>query len=97
MLRALRDHRWLVTYSKVRLGYTEIQALGHVVGNQYVKPDPEKVAAVARIAPPTNLASVRAFLGLVGYYRRFIDGFAKTAKPLTALTAKDTPFVWGDA
>lgn len=97
LLRLLRDHRWLVTLSKVRLGYTEIQALGHVVGQQYVKPDPEKIAAIARIAPPHNLSSVRAFLGLAGYYRRFIEGFAKISKPLTSLTSKEAPFEWGAA
>ena len=93
----LRDNRWLVTIGKVRLGYSEIQALGHVVGHQYVKPDPEKIAAIARISPPYNLPSVRAFLGLAGYYRRFIENFAKIAKPLTSLTSKEAPFVWGEA
>ena len=96
MLAILRDNHWLVTITKVRLGYEEISVLGHRVGHQYVKPDPDKVAAIHRITAPSNLTAVRAFVGLVGFYRRFIPKFAKLAKPLTALTTKDAPFHWGD-
>ena len=71
----------------MRLGYEQIAVLGHVVGHQIVKPDPEKVAAIQRITPPPNVSAVRAFIGLVGFYRRFIPQFAKIAKPLTSLTS----------
>ena len=50
LLETLRDRHWLVTYSKVRLGYNEISVLGHRVGHQYVKPDPEKIAAISRLS-----------------------------------------------
>ena len=53
------------------------------------------MSAIARLAPPHNVNAVRAFLGLVGYYRRFIEQFAKIAKPLTQLTSIDRPFSWG--
>ena len=81
--------------SKVRLGYTEIAALGHLVGRGYVKPDPEKVSALKRLKAPHNLHALRAFLGLAGYYRRFIPNFAKLSKPLTELLAKEVDYVWG--
>lgn len=90
----MRDSHWLVTISKIRLGYEEISALGHIVGHNYIKPDPEKVASIKRLTPPTNVTGVRAFLGLVGYYRKYIPGFAKKAKALTNLTKADVAFVW---
>ena len=92
----LKENRWLVIISKVRLGYEEIQTLGHVVGYNYIKPDMEKVACLRRLTPPNNATQVRAFLGLVGYYRRYIAQFAKIAKPLTNLTAADVKFEWGE-
>lgn len=72
-----------MTLSKLFLAYTEIAALGHVTGRGYVKPDPAKVAALQRLSPPSTLTELRAFLGLVGYYRRFIENFALKSKDLT--------------
>lgn len=92
---ACRDHGWLTTISKLRIGFTDIAALGHLVSHQTVKPDPEKVSAIKRLTPPTTESGVRAFLGLVGYYRRFIDDFARMAKPLTKLLSKEQEFIWG--
>ena len=89
------QNRWLVTVTKVRLGYTEIAALGHLVGRGYVKPDPEKVAALKRLQAPTNVSALRAFLGLAGYYRRFVPKFAKLSQPLTRLLSKEIEFAWG--
>ena len=92
----LRDNHWLVTISKVRLGYEEISVLGHRVAHQGVKPDPDKISAIQRITRPPHLTAVRAFLGLVGFYRRFIPQFAKLAKPLTFLMSKEVQFTWGE-
>ena len=61
-----------------------------------MKPDPEKIAAISRLSRPQSVTDIRAFVGLVGFYRRFIPGFAKIAQPLTKLTAKDEPFTWGE-
>ena len=54
--------------------------------------DPEKVEAVSNWQQPTNVSEIRSFLGLAGYYRRFIEGFSKIARPMTELFRKDKKF-----
>jgi hypothetical protein len=66
----------------VFLGYDEASLLGHMVGGGRIWPQEEKVNAVKGLKPPNNLKQLQAFLGIVGYYRRFIEGFAKMARPL---------------
>ena len=68
--------------------------MGHVVSENGLSPDPAKVQAVANWRVPTNVIEVRSFLGLAGYYRRFIKDFARIAAPLTNLTRKNHPFTW---
>ena len=91
-MKALREDRWLISPSKARFGFSRLKVLGHVVEANTIKPDEEKVDAIKRLAPPANVKHVRAFLGLVGFYRRFIPSFAKLAKPLINLTKGDQ--VW---
>ena len=59
--------------------------------------DPEKVKAILDWKPPANMTDVRSFLGMAGYYRRFIEGFSTVAKPITQLLKKDKKFVWTEA
>jgi hypothetical protein len=59
--------------------------------------DPEKVKAVSEWKQPTSASEIRSFLGLAGYYRRFIEGFSKIVRPMTELLRKDTKFVWSEA
>ena len=61
-----------------------------------IKPQIEKVKAIHEMRPPTNPKGVREFLGMVGYYRKFINRFADAARPLTKLTRKDCKFIWSD-
>ena len=68
--------------------------LGHVVGRRGLECDPKKIEDVQSWPIPDCLKSFRQFLEFVGYYRRFIPGFADLAEPLVALTGKDVPFVW---
>ena len=79
---------------KTTLVSCEVKYLGHVVSAEGVKPDPKKVSAVMQLAAPKNVREVRSFLGLAGYYRRFIDAFAAIAAPLYALTKKNAVFKW---
>ena len=79
---------------KCRIAQLTVEYLGHVVSAAGVETDPKKVEAVVKYPTPTNLKSLRSFLGLTSYYRRFVPGFSKIACPLHALTKKDVSFVW---
>jgi hypothetical protein len=68
--------------------------LGHVISAEGVAVDPSKVQAVQEWEEPKSAIQIRSFLGLAGYYRRFIEGFSSLAKPMTELLKKDQKFVW---
>ena len=71
--------------------------LGHVISLEGVSVDPEKIEAVVNWKPPKNVSNVRSFLGLAGYYRKFVEGFSKIAASLTKLTRKYVKYDWVDA
>jgi hypothetical protein len=70
--------------------------LEHVISGEEVAVDPKKVKAVVEWTRPTTVFEIRSFLGLAGYYQRFIEGFSKLLRPLIALTRKNARFVWTD-
>ena len=72
----------------------EIQYLGHILSATGIRLFPVKTHAIQHMQPPTTPKQVRAFLGLIGYYTKFIKGFAKIAKPLTLLTRQQVKFDW---
>ncbi|GKB90511.1 putative nucleotidyltransferase, ribonuclease H [Tanacetum coccineum] len=74
----------------------EIQFLGHVINSEGIKVDTVKIEAVMNWKTPKDVGEIRSFLGLPGYYRRFIQDFSKIASSLTKLTKKNTSFVWGE-
>lgn len=74
----------------------ELEYLGHVITEKGIKPNNKKLEAVANFKQPKNPTDVKSFLGLSGYYRKFIKNFSKIAKPLTELTKKNNPFKWTD-
>ena len=80
--------------SKCEYLCSKLDFLGHVISADGVGVDPYKVKTILAKEPPTNIRGVRAFLGMCSYYRKFIKGMAKIAKPLTELTKKTTPFEW---
>ena len=92
----LREAGLKLKMSKCDFLKREVNYLGHVVSASVVKPDPEKVSAIKRLAAPTDVKGIRSFLGMCSYYRRFVPNFAKIAKPLTELTKKDRQFYWTD-
>ena len=80
--------------SKCNFFKKHIQYLGHLVSGEGIEPLPEKLEAVRKMPPPTTPKEVRQFLGLVGYYRKFVPKFADIARPLTNLTKLDIPYEW---
>ena len=92
VLQILRDGKLYAKLSKCEFWKSEVKFLGHVVSKQGIAVDPAKVEAVMNWERPTSVTEIRSFLGLAGYYRRFIKGFSQLALPLTKLTRKDTPF-----
>lgn len=72
----------------------EVAYLGHIITQNGVKPNPDKIAAVRNYPIPKNPKQIKQFLGLIGYYRRFIPNMSKVAKPINNLLKKNTPFVW---
>ena len=89
VFKRLRQHGLKIKPSKCHLLRTECKYLGHVVSAQGVATDPSKTEVIWRWPRPTNERELRSFLGLAGYYRRFVKGFSKIAAPLHALLSKD--------
>ena len=90
----LRTANLSMKKSKCSFFSKEIQYLGHILSTTGIQPLPSKTHAIQHMNPPTMPKQVRAFLGLVGYYRKFIKGFAKIAKLLTLLTRQQVKFKW---
>ena len=97
VLQRLREAGLKLKPSKCDLLKTEVQYLGYVVSADGIKIDPRKTQAVQDFPVPKNVRSLREFLGLTSYYRRFIDGYSRMAKPLYQLTKKDVPYSWSPA
>ncbi|XP_052726175.1 uncharacterized protein LOC128194658 [Vigna angularis] len=96
VLGVLRNKELYAKLSKCEFWMKEVQFLGHVVSAGGISVDPAKVRAVLDWESPRSVTEVRSFVGLAGYYRRFIEGFSKIVAPLTQLTRKDHPFAWTD-
>lgn len=94
VLKKLGDSGLKLVPEKCKFGYRSVGYLGHIVSREGTSPDPAKVEGALSLLPPTTVTEVRAFLGLVGYYRRFIHSYSQIARPLNQLTQKGEPFVW---
>ena len=97
VLEVLRQNQLFAKLSKCEFWMDRVAFLGHVLSEGGVSVDPEKVSRVQDWPIPRSVAEVRSFMGLAGYYRRFILDFSKIATPITRLTGKDVPFVWSEA
>ncbi|KAA0047535.1 ty3-gypsy retrotransposon protein [Cucumis melo var. makuwa] len=97
VLQTLRDNKLYAKFSKCEFWLKQVSFLGHVVSKAGVSVDPAKIEAVTGWTRPSIVSEVRSFLGLAGYYRRFVENFSRIATPLTQLTRKGAPFVWSKA
>lgn len=95
VLQTLREKRLYAKLSKCEFGKSEVPFLGHVISGAGVATDPEKIVSIEKWGTPRNLKEVRSFLGLAGYYMKFIRNYSDIAAPLTHLSKKGIPFVWG--
>ncbi|GKA87118.1 putative reverse transcriptase domain-containing protein [Tanacetum coccineum] len=96
ILDLLKKEKLYAKFSKCEFWLKEVQFLGHVVNRDGIYVDPSKIESVKNWKIPESSTEIRSFLGLAGYYRRFIKNFSKIAKPLTLLTQKNKTYVWGD-
>jgi hypothetical protein len=96
VLQRLRDHKLYAKFSKCEFWLDSAKFLGHTSSKDGISVDPSKVQEVMEWKLPKSVHQIRSFLGLAGYYRRFIPDFSIIAKPMTELLKKGVKFVWSD-
>ncbi|KAA3465783.1 DNA/RNA polymerases superfamily protein [Gossypium australe] len=96
VLQTLREKQLYAKFSKCESWLREVSILGHIVSAAGIRVDPSKISTILEWKPPRNVSKVRSFLGLAGYYRRFVKGFSIIATPLTNLLQKDVRFEWSE-
>ncbi|KAG8067900.1 hypothetical protein GUJ93_ZPchr0005g15565 [Zizania palustris] len=97
VLKLLREHQWKVKLSKCSFGQSSLSYLGYTISSDGVSTDPSKVQAIVDWPRPETVKKLRGFLGLAGYYRKFVRNFGIISKPLTTLLKKDVEFNWTPA
>ena len=93
----LRSANLKLKSKKCRLAEREVEYLGYVISEDGLSTDPEKIRAVREFPVPHDVKTLRSFLGLASYYRRFVPNFSAVARPLHALTKKEVPFDWTES
>ena len=96
VLEILRKEQLYAKLSKCEFWLTEVSFLGHMVSKEGIQVDPKKIEVVVEWKPPRNVTEVRSFLGLAGYYRRFVKGFSMIAAPMTRLLQKNVKYEWSE-
>jgi hypothetical protein len=94
VLQKLRENQLDAKVNKCEFWLKEVSFLGHIISEGGISVDPSKVKDVLSWNTPQNISDIRSFLGLAGYYRRFIEGFSKISKPMTELLDKSKTFEW---
>ncbi|GKA79449.1 putative reverse transcriptase domain-containing protein [Tanacetum coccineum] len=96
ILELLKKEELYAKFSKCDFWLSKVQFLGHVIDKDGIHVDPIKIESIRYWASPKTPTEIHQFLGLTGYYQRFIEGFSKIAKPMTKLTQKSVKFDWGE-
>uniref|UniRef100_A0A2N9FVM9 RNA-directed DNA polymerase n=1 Tax=Fagus sylvatica TaxID=28930 RepID=A0A2N9FVM9_FAGSY len=96
VLQVLKEKKLYAKLKKCEFWLDSVAFLGHVISKDGISVDPKKVEAVVEWNRPNNVTEIRSFLGLAGYYRRFVEGFSRLAVPLTRLTQKGVKFEWSE-
>ena len=96
VLQTLKEHKLYAKFSKCEFWLTEVRFLGHVVSASGVSVDLETVEAVMSCERPKSVFEIHSFLGLAGYYMRFIEDFSRLSEPMTRLTLKEVKFEWNE-
>nr|GFC60287.1 putative reverse transcriptase domain-containing protein [Tanacetum cinerariifolium] len=96
ILELLKKEKLYTKFSKYEFWIPKVQFLGHVIDNQGIHVDPTKIESVKDWESPKSPTEIRKFLGLAGYYRRFIERLSKVSKPMTKLIQRKVEFEWGD-
>ncbi|GJR62461.1 reverse transcriptase domain-containing protein [Tanacetum coccineum] len=94
ILELLKEEKLYAKFSKCEFWLSKVQFFSHVIDSEGIHMDPSKIESIKDWASPKTSTKIRQFLGLVGYYRRFIKGFSKIAKPMAKLTQKNVKFDW---
>ncbi|GJW82775.1 putative reverse transcriptase domain-containing protein [Tanacetum coccineum] len=96
ILELFKKEKLYAKFSKCEFWILKVQFLGHVIDSRGIHVDPAKIESIKDWASPMTPTEIHQFLGLAGYYRRFIEGFSKIAKSMTKLTLKGIKFDWGE-
>jgi hypothetical protein len=97
VLMKLQDHRLYVKLNKCEFWLKQVDFLGQVISKGGISMDQSKIQDVLSWNAPTSVDNIQSFLGLAGYYQRFIKGFSKITKPMTELLERDKKFKWTPA
>lgn len=94
VLLILQQHKFHIKLSKCSFAKQELSYLGHVISSAGVATDPKKVQIIRDWPTPSSVKGLRSFLGMAGYYRKFVKNFGLISKPLTTLLKKGVLYVW---
>ena len=97
MLETLRKEQLYAKMSKCEFWLKEVSFLRHIVSKEGIRVDPRKIEVILEWKPPRSVMEVCSFLGLAGYYRRFVKGFSMTVAPMTRLLQKNVRFEWSES